>query len=277
MFAVGVLLTVFIAGGSATTARDRAATNEYLAIRGALVTHVEQSRTARGTAVATYVAGIASTCAGALKGAPPIRGKRRYVQKGSTLVLAPRTVLLLSAMGSVEQTMHLADAAAIREFIREARGLRWTDRVLTRLVHALADTEGAELEQEAPELCREAHAWAASGYKSIPVKTSRAAERRAAAEEVLTRELAKQHCVAPYPRRAVLHVLEQTMSHEQRTTAEEISRLEARVAVEDAPVVRDAVAQIERVLGTRLQVARGKTSPADGVPVCVAVRRVEHG
>jgi hypothetical protein len=237
---------------------------------------MEQSRVQRGGAVARYVAGIASTCAGALRYAPPITGKRRYVRKGSTLVLDPRTILFFDATGGVEQTMQLADATAIREFTHEVTGLRWADPAVTELVHALADTEDAELEREAPELCPDAHAWAASGYKSIPVHTSRAAERLAAAQEALARELARHGCVSPFPGPAVLHVLEQAGSHGQRTIAEEISRVEARLAAENATIVRNAVAQIEKVLGTGLQGERGKRRAVGGVPTCVVVGRVEQ-
>jgi hypothetical protein len=135
VFAVGALLAVLIHGSSATTAQDTAATKSYLAARRTLETNIEQSRAEHASAVKTYVAGIASTCAGALRGAPPITGKRRfYIRKGSTLVLAPRAILFSDASVGVEQTMQLAEVTAIREFTREVKGLRRTaDREPGRL------------------------------------------------------------------------------------------------------------------------------------------------
>jgi hypothetical protein len=273
--AVGTLLAVLIAGGSARTARDPAATKTYLAARRTLETNVERSRVEHTSAVKTYVAGIASTCAGALRGAPPpITGKRRfYVRKGSTLVLAPRAILFLDAAVGVEQRMQLAETAAIREFTREVRGLRWTDSVLTKLVHALADAEDARLEQEMPELCRDANAWAASRYKLISAHTSRTAERLRAAQEVLRQALANGGCTSPYPGRSVLHVLERTTSRGQRRKAEELSRLEGRLDARNAEAVQTAVAQIEKVLGSRLLSENGKVRAVSVVPPCVAVPR----
>lgn len=272
--AVGALLAVLIDGGSAKTARDSAATLSYLAARQTLQANIERSHANQTSAVKAYVAGIASTCAGALKGAPPpTTGKRRfYERKGSTLVLAPRAILFADATVGVEQAMQPTEAAAVREFTRQVRGLRWTDSGLTRLVHALADVEDARLEQETPELCRDARAWAASGYKNIAARTSRAAERLAAAREVLMQALADAGCTGPYPGRAVLHVLEQTMSRGQRRTGEELSRAEGRLDAQNAEAVQTAVVQIEEVLGSRLLSKNGKGPPVGVVPPCVAVR-----
>jgi hypothetical protein len=276
---VGVVFVLLIDGGSATTARDSAATNSYLAARRTLQANSERSRVERTSAVKAYVAGIVSTCAGTLRGAPPpITGKRRFtVRKGSTVEIAPRVILFLDAAEGVEQRMRLAETAAIREFTREVRGLRWTDSVLTKLVHALADVEDAQLEQEAPEQCRDARAWAASGYKILASHGTRTTERLGTAKEALEQALTDGGCSSPFPGRAVLHMLERTMSRGQRRTAEELSRLEARITAENATIVDTAVAQIERALGARLGVApveRGKAIVADRVPACVAVPRI---
>src|SRR5580700_4559094 len=189
--AVGALLAVLIDGGSAKTPREPAATLSYVAARQTLLTTIERSRANQTTAVKAYVTGIASTCAGALRGAPPpTTGKGRfYVRKGSTLVLAPQAILFADATVGVERAMQPAEAAAVSEFTREVRGLRWTDSALTRLVHALANVEDARLQQETPELCRDARAWAASGYRNLAARTSRAAERLAATREVLMQAL----------------------------------------------------------------------------------------
>jgi hypothetical protein len=274
LFATGGLLAVLIDGGSARAARDLAATNSYLAARRTLETNIERLRAEHASAIKRYVAGIAATCAGALTSAPPpSTGKRRfYLRKGSTRVLAPRAILFLDATVGVEQTMRLTEAAAIREFTREVRGLRWTNGGSRKLVHALADVEGAQLERGAPELCRDAYAWAASGFRSIAVRTSRTA-KRLAAQEALMQALAKEGCISPYPGRAVLHVLERTMSRGERRTAEDLSRLEGRLTARNAEVIQTALVQIERVLGSRLLSKNGKSRQVGVVPACVAVPR----
>ncbi len=269
--AVGALLAVLIDGGSARTAREPTMT--YLTARRTLETHAARSRATQANAVKAYIAGIALTCGGVLRGAPPITGKRRfYVRKGSTLVLAPRAILFSDAAVGVKRAMQPAETAAISDFTREVKSLRWGDSVVTKLVHAFADVEDARLEQEAPELCRDARAWAASGYKVIAARTSRSAERLGAAQEVLMQALADGGCTGPYPGRAVLHVLERGTSRGERRTAEEISRSEARVARENAALVDNAVARLERELGTRLQLAP-KVRPAGEVPACIVVPR----
>jgi hypothetical protein len=273
--AVAALLAVLVDGDSAKTARDPAATLSYLAARQTLLRSIEQSRANQTSAVKTYVTGIASTCAGSLRGAPPpITGKRRfYVRKGSTLVLAPRAILVSGATVGVERAMQPAEAAAVREFTREVRGLRWADSDLTRIVHAFADVEDARLEQETPELCRYARAWAASGYKIIAARTSRTAERLAAAQAFLMQALAKGGCMGPYPGRAVLHVLDQAMSRGERRTAEGLSHSEGRLDARNAETVQTAVVQIEKVLGSRLLSKNGKGHRVGVVPPCIAVPR----
>jgi hypothetical protein len=272
LFAAGALLAVLIDGGAATTGQDAAATKSYVAERRTLETSIDRLRAESTGAVRTYVAGIAGACAGALRGAPPITGKRRlYVRKGSRLVLAPRVILFSDATVGGEQAMQLAAVAAIREFTRKVRGLRWTDNVSTKLVRALADVEDAQLELGAPELCRDARAWAASGYKWIAAHTSRTAERLGAARDVLMQALVKEGCSGPYPGRAVLHVLEQTMSRGERRTADELSRLEGRLAARNAETVQTAVAQIEKALGSRLLSKNGTGGSVGVVPPCIAV------
>jgi hypothetical protein len=186
MCAVAALLAVVITGGSARMARDGAATNIYLAARRVVEAHMERFWATRRGAVKTYVAGIAHTCGGALRHAPPITGNRSYELQGSKLVLSPWAILFFDTTGGVEQAMRLpADAAAVGRFARQVRGLRWTDPAVTELVRTLGETEEAQLEREAPELCRDARAWAASGYKSLAAQTSRAAERLAGLEASL--------------------------------------------------------------------------------------------
>ena len=250
------------------TTRGQAATSSYLTARRALATQIERSRTARRRAAGTYVAEAAASCAGALKNAP--RGKPGYVRHGSELMLDPQAILFLDATVGVERAMDVVDANAIKEFARETKGLRWTDPALTNLVNALAYVEGAPLE-EMPELCRDALAWAASGYSSLGARTSHAAERFGEAREVLSSGLAKEGCVGPYPGRAVLHVLERRVSPGKRKTAEELSRLEARVDHEDGTTVNDGLAQIEKVLGSRLSAENGTPHTVQAGPACDAL------
>jgi hypothetical protein len=58
-------------------------------------------------------------------------------------------------------------------FDRMVTRIRWGDRQLTRLVHRLAAEEAAQAGLEAPELCRDLHAWVTGGYQTVPVATSR--------------------------------------------------------------------------------------------------------
>lgn len=257
MCATGVLLAVVTDGGSSTIQRDRAVTNRYLAARRVFATHLERSQTERDSAVRAYVAGIASSCAGALRGAPPIMGKPGTVREGNTVALAPRALLFLDAAVGVKQRMQLVETAAISEFTREVRGLRWSDSVLTKLVHAFVDVEDGRLEQEAPKLCRDARAWAGSDYKILAAHTSRTAEGFGGAREVLMHALADGGCNGPYPGRAVLHVLERAASRGERRTAEELSHSEARTTRENAELIDNAIAQIERLLGTGQGSVRG--------------------
>lgn len=89
--------------------------------------------------------------------------------------------------------------------------------------------------------------------------------------------LADGGCNGPYPGRAVLHVLERATSRGERRTAEELSHSETRTTRENAELIDNAIAQIERLLGTRLQLVRRKVGPVKVVPACAAVPRTGHG
>ncbi len=267
--ALGIGLSFVIGGSSAAPKRDRDATEGYLAARGVFAEQLERARTRRTAVVKAYVAEIAATCSAALRDAPTAREEEPYRQQGSKLVLAPRTALFLDATLGIEQTMRVSDGTAIKVFTRRVRGLRWADSDLTKLVQAFADAEDAQLEGEVPNLCEDARAWSASGFRAVPAHPSDNGERIAATRATLTRQLASAHCRSPYPGPAILHVLQRATPSANLRTAQEISAWEMRYAIREGLIVENALAQIENVLGTRLRMKSGTNRTSGRAPTCV--------
>jgi mono/diheme cytochrome c family protein len=61
--------------------------------------------------------------------------------------------------------------AALRSVLDTEAQLRWSERMLTLLVHGLA-ARNALVEVSPPDLCRDWRAWAASGFKNVPTATT---------------------------------------------------------------------------------------------------------
>ncbi len=63
------------------------------------------------------------------------------------------------------------DVQAIRTFIHTVAGLSWSDRGLTRAIHAYVGDWKTILGLPAPDLCGDVRAWAASGFHALPAST----------------------------------------------------------------------------------------------------------
>ncbi len=74
-------------------------------------------------------------------------------------------------VGALEVAAYQPDKESMVAFAHTIRGLRWSNRKLTRMV----DTYAAKLEGfsalAAPNICADVKAWAASGYATLPAST----------------------------------------------------------------------------------------------------------
>ncbi len=76
---------------------------------------------------------------------------------------------LIGAMTTVGYHVAAGPAAT---FARAVRGLRWSNRRLTRAVHTFAAKLAGLTRLATPDVCGDVRAWAASGYQTVPASTT---------------------------------------------------------------------------------------------------------
>src|SRR6202042_233954 len=76
-------------------------------------------------------------------------------------------------IGTMTITAYRPDAAAFDAFARAVKGLRWSNRRLTREVRVYATKLKGLTVLPAPNICGDVEAWAADGFQALPESTVR--------------------------------------------------------------------------------------------------------
>lgn len=121
-----------------------------------------------------------------------------------------------AVIGAAEQT----ESTHRGGFARAVSRLRWSNRALTRLIHASAAAELAQATTPAPDYCADLRTWVASGYKSVSAATEAYVRR----ESILIGETkgaasAIARKLAPYESRADKRIARQIASIEKQAVA----------------------------------------------------------
>lgn len=74
-------------------------------------------------------------------------------------------------VGALEIAAYQADKESMVAFAHTIRGLHWSNRKLTRMVHAYATKLEGFPTLTPPTICADVGAWAASGYRTLPATT----------------------------------------------------------------------------------------------------------
>jgi hypothetical protein len=146
----------------------------------------------------------------------------------SVLTYAPRDAAFAELGEEAEATTFFAGTAPGRPMLlrlaRTIEHLRWSDRRLTRRVHAEAADERMIATLALPGVCADIAAWKANGYAALPRSAARFLARLRAIESLSgvgpseeSREAAIMRLLRPYERSA------------ERRTARRIERLEAQI------------------------------------------------
>jgi|HubBroStandDraft_6_1064221.scaffolds.fasta_scaffold75377_1 hypothetical protein len=168
---------------------DATSTGTYLRLQLA-ETRASLANLPRGiAAVEALSMRLRDECPGVLANAPKPSGATR----------ASVTALLIAAeesdaaLGVAEHT----ESVRARRFARAVARLHWSNRALTRLVHAAAGEEAAKAVLAPPDLCADMSTWVSSGYQTVPAGTRSYLRREAAlsrhegAQESILRGLAR--------------------------------------------------------------------------------------
>jgi hypothetical protein len=101
-------------------------------------------------------------------------------------------------VGALTVTAYRTDAGAIATFARAVRGLRWSNRTLTRAVATSATRLRGNSTLAAPDVCGDVEAWVASGFQTLPASAVQF-NRRYSAVDIEAEEVPLR-LFAPYER-----------------------------------------------------------------------------
>jgi hypothetical protein len=152
---------------AATRVGDHAATRAYLRASEAYERSASTEVAARLAATEARASEIAGECPAALTYAPRDEAFEELGREANA------TSFWAGAASMRSTGLRLADAIA---------HLRWTDRRLTRLVHAEAAEEQMVAATALPDVCADIAAWKASAYATLPQSTMRFLARSQAIE-----------------------------------------------------------------------------------------------
>jgi hypothetical protein len=138
--------------------RNTAVTRRYLKARYLEVRANGPAYRAGIKSIEGLAAKVRAECPGVLAAAPNLQSQseREVLDEVFAVVL---------------RTPERAEHAAAARFARSVRRLRWSDRALTRLVHAYAAKLAAMSAIQPPNLCTDLNAWARSGYTATSAAT----------------------------------------------------------------------------------------------------------
>ena len=163
-------LTVF-AKGSGGKPDNVAATRAYLLARHRLELAGESGQQAAGAAVQALVAKVKSECPGVLAQAPENRARED----------------IRAEIGEdVPLTLERPARSATLAFATTVQRLRWSNRKLTYYATHSAKEEAAKEKVALPDICADAKALAASGFKAAPTTTENFLASSAAANSITT-------------------------------------------------------------------------------------------
>lgn len=197
---------------AAATRNDAAATRSYLRARYDYERVLTSEAPAGEAALSVRAAQLAGECPSALTYAP------RDADFGGIDEEVGVTLTTSYSMGT--PTLR----AATLRLARELAPLRWSNRTLTRLVHAEAAEERGDTTIVPPDVCADIAAWKASGYATLPpdaVRFLARVDRIAALKFVGFTEESREAIIR--------RLLRRREGAGERALAGRLARLEARV------------------------------------------------
>jgi hypothetical protein len=168
-----VLLAAFSPAAPAqASSSDAGVTGAYLQAEYAVARAEVKSFPAALAAIDALAKKVQIECPGVLANAPkPASGT---APSGTTAEVSEEE--LDAVFGVAEATEY----ARRRRFAGIVAHLRWSNRTLTRLVHAQAAAEAEKAAIPAPNLCADMSSWVSSGYQAVSAGTEQYLKRESA-------------------------------------------------------------------------------------------------
>jgi hypothetical protein len=153
-----VVASTVLATGAGVKPGNIAATRTYLRAEHVYEQAIKGHELAGAAAAHELVSHVSSGCLNALLNAPPSTATEEITREADV---------------EVRHALQRPQRAPTIAFARKIERLRWTNRKLTYYVHGFAAEARANAELVAPDICVNARAVAASGFKTIPASTTR--------------------------------------------------------------------------------------------------------
>jgi hypothetical protein len=135
---------------------DAAATRAYIRANYALIRTARANLAAGNTALKSLVSQITGECPLAAAESPENHDSEQLSNE---------------VVGAMTIAAYSPDTAAMETFAREVESLRWSNRVLTRLVRKYATQLEELAELASPGVCGDVRTWVAAGYQTLPPST----------------------------------------------------------------------------------------------------------
>ncbi len=210
-------------------ANDVAATRAYLRASYAYDRAIDREAAVDAAAVRARAGQIAGECPSALTYAPRDAAFRELGEE--------ITATLYGAREASTHSQALGFAGAIGH-------LRWSDRRLTRLVHAQAAGERASATIALPDICGDIAGWKASAYATLPPASTQFIARLRAIEALYFVGFIEQSRET-----IIMRLLRRYEGSAERRAAGHIERLELRVETQAAAAVAAARSTLAPALG----------------------------
>jgi hypothetical protein len=171
LLTIGVMACLVAPALARVGANDAVATHDYLEARIALHRTMTAAETRSELKVIVALATQVKTeCPNVLVGAPPhVKG-----EKTNQADLEVSEELWSVPFSAAEHVAHPADT----RFARSVRGLHWSNRKLTKLLHSLALEQAEQSAIPPPNLCSDLKYWVASGYTAVSADTKQFLHRQ---------------------------------------------------------------------------------------------------
>ena len=152
------LLALAIAPAAGLAASgDAAATDAYVGADHALVAHARAKLTVSEAALQTLLHRIRRECPKVAAGSPQDSDSE---------------ALTFELVGAMTLVAIRPNVQAIGAYSRAVAKLHWSSAKLTGAVRAYARQIHTQSLMRAPDMCADVHAWVASGYTTLPARTS---------------------------------------------------------------------------------------------------------
>ena len=226
---------------------DIRATKAYLNARYMLEQASDAGLPGASHALSAFAAHMSRVCPNALRGAP---GGSSVHHRGGGRVFRPaaRELLVVEIETDLLTTLLRSQSAERDEFIKKVQSLAWSDHKVTKIIHALINTEAAWVKEAIPDTCHDIKTWTASGYRKLAARTQRIPYGIRPFPERVVKELVAMGYGKRFPERDILQLLKNYQHTGGRIASSSVEQLEIKMAAKEIELLQRATRRIDKAM-----------------------------